>query len=100
MVPYPYYVPRIHLPEQFVPNDYLLLTVVVLVLSCILNVTALMFSIPALISSIYVSYSILKMVGFSEEEFAVLWIFYVTKKHTHPQKLSHEKFEIGSSTKA
>ena len=49
IMPYPNYVIQTpKLPPEFVPNDYLVITLIIMIPCAILNITTLFFSIPAL----------------------------------------------------
>ncbi|XP_011410539.1 PREDICTED: uncharacterized protein LOC100635936 isoform X2 [Amphimedon queenslandica] len=54
MAPYPYMMPpvRPELPPEFIPNDYVIPTVIIFALCCGLNLLGLMFAGPALAFSI------------------------------------------------
>ena len=43
------------LPKELQPNDYLIVTLIVIIVCGIFNITSLVFSIPALICSVMVS---------------------------------------------
>ena len=56
IMPYPSYVIQTpKLPPEFVPNDYLVITLIIMIPCAILNITTLFFSIPAFICSLMVS---------------------------------------------
>ncbi|XP_003384695.1 PREDICTED: uncharacterized protein LOC100636946 [Amphimedon queenslandica] len=49
VVSYPYYIQhKPQLPSYLIPNDYIIPSIIILVISCIFNITALFLSIPAL----------------------------------------------------
>ena len=54
MMPYPY-IPAPTLPPEFVPNDYLIMTIILTIAFGFFQITSLMFFIPALVGSMMVS---------------------------------------------